>query len=211
MNTALTPVSNTVTHRFASLAPHYALSQISCTLPIHSPCSAIRHKLWIAVWNLKTSMSVVVRIRRESAAKRFLGLRVRIPPKHMDMRLLWVLCVVRSRSPVQRSPKVCGVSECDFEASTMMRHRFVSGCSCIKKLHSTRSDSCVPRNVGRSWKLWVLNTKVDLRQHNCWHLVNKYCYIRLPFSAIDNICKQYLPLQCTHFMCVMLIRLLLWV
>ena len=58
--------------------------------------------------------------RRRSASTRLLGLRVRIPP--MACTSAFCKCCVlsgRGLSFVQRSPIVCGVSECDHEASIM--------------------------------------------------------------------------------------------
>ena len=62
-------------------------------------------------------------LRRRSAAARLLGLRVRIPAR------AWISvsyeCNVFSegRYPVQKSPIECGVSECDFETSTVRLSR----------------------------------------------------------------------------------------
>ena len=60
--------------------------------------------------------------RRESAAAHLLGLRVRNRPEHRCLSLVTVVYCqmevsVSGRSLVQRSPTVCGVSECDRETS----------------------------------------------------------------------------------------------
>jgi hypothetical protein len=57
---------------------------------------------------------------------RLLGLRVRIPPGHVCLPLASVVCCqvevcAPVRSPVQKSPTECGVSEYDREASIKWR------------------------------------------------------------------------------------------
>src|SRR5262245_49125207 len=57
-------------------------------------------------------------LTRRSAAKRLLGLRVRVPPEvYMSVSCECLCCQVEvsatGRSLVQRSPTDCGVSECD--------------------------------------------------------------------------------------------------
>jgi hypothetical protein len=74
-------------------------------------------------------------LRRGSAAARLLGLRVRIPTGHC-LSLVSVVCyqVEVSESGwslVQRIPTDCGVSECDREASIMMRPWPTGGCYVI--------------------------------------------------------------------------------
>jgi hypothetical protein len=56
-------------------------------------------------------------------ATRTLGLLVRIPPGHVCLSLLSIVCCqvevsATGRSLVQGSPTKCGVSECDLETST---------------------------------------------------------------------------------------------
>jgi hypothetical protein len=68
------------------------------------------------------------------AAVRLLGFRVRIPPRHGRLTLVSVLsCQVEvsetSWSLVQRSPTVCGVSECDREASIHRRRNTDNSCN----------------------------------------------------------------------------------
>ena len=65
-------------------------------------------------------------LRFESAAARFLGLRVQSGRGHECLSLVSVVCCevevsVTCRSLVQRSPTESGVSECDREASIMMK------------------------------------------------------------------------------------------
>jgi len=66
---------------------------------------------------------------RSSAAARFLGLWVRIPPLawiSFSCVECWVLSgrgLCDGRSLVQRSPTECGGSECDLETSTIRRPR----------------------------------------------------------------------------------------
>ena len=65
-------------------------------------------------------------LRCGSVAARLLGLRVRIRPGHEYLSPVSVLCCqvevsAFGRPLVRRSSTVCGVSECDREASTMRR------------------------------------------------------------------------------------------
>jgi hypothetical protein len=70
------------------------------------------------------------------------------------MRLLWVSFIVSGRLLVQRSRNDCGVTKCNLEASKMMTCRFVRGSRGLEiKLHSARSNCCVPRKCVRSSKL----------------------------------------------------------
>jgi hypothetical protein len=61
--------------------------------------------------------------RLESAAACLLGLRVRIPPEAWVSLESVMFCLeeisATGRSPVQRNPTECGVSEGDLEASIM--------------------------------------------------------------------------------------------
>jgi hypothetical protein len=70
-------------------------------------------------------------LRLGSAATRLLGLRVRIPPEHVWLSLVSVMCCkvevsASSCSFVQRSPTECGVCEC--EASIMWKPWPTRGC-----------------------------------------------------------------------------------
>jgi len=135
MNTALTPVSNTVPHRFASLAPHYAVTQPNL---LHAP-----HSLSVLCYTPQTlnrrmkieNVNVVCRTDYAWVCGHSLPLIARSnhAQAHGYASLVSVV-VVRRRSPVQSSPTDSGVSECVFEASTMMRRKSVSGCSYIKKI-----------------------------------------------------------------------------
>ena len=73
-------------------------------------------------------------LRRGSAAARLLGLRVRIPPG-TRMSVCCVCCVFSCRglcvgliTRPEESYQVCGVSECDREASIMRGHWPTRGC-----------------------------------------------------------------------------------
>jgi hypothetical protein len=76
-------------------------------------------------------------LRRGSAAGRLLRLRVRIPPGTCLSVVNVVFCdaeVSASGSAlVQTSPTVCGVSECDGEASIVRRPWPTGGCCVMKK------------------------------------------------------------------------------
>ena len=78
-------------------------------------------------------------LRRRSVAACFLGLRVRIPRGHGCLSPVNVVCCqvevyVSGRSIIQRIPIECGVSECDSEASSILRRPWpTSGCCFMKK------------------------------------------------------------------------------
>jgi hypothetical protein len=77
-------------------------------------------------------------LRRESAAARLLGFRVRIPPGHGCLSLLSVLCFqvevfALGWSLVHRNPTECGVSEYDHKASTVKWSWPTRGCRATKK------------------------------------------------------------------------------
>jgi hypothetical protein len=72
-------------------------------------------------------------LRRLSAAARLLGLRVPISPGHGCLSLVSVVCCqvevsASGLSLVQRSPTICGVSECDREVSILRRPWPSKGC-----------------------------------------------------------------------------------
>ena len=78
-----------------------------------------------------------------SKAARLLGLRVRIPAgwggEHGNLSVVSVVfCHVKvsatGRSLVQRSPTDCGVSECNREASTIMKPWLTKGCQAKKSV-----------------------------------------------------------------------------
>jgi hypothetical protein len=63
-------------------------------------------------------------LRCGSSAPHVLGLWVRIPPEHGGFSFASIVCCqvevsASGRSLVQRSPTVCGVSECDLEVSIL--------------------------------------------------------------------------------------------
>jgi hypothetical protein len=77
-------------------------------------------------------------LRRRSVAVCFLGLWVRTPRGHGCLSPVTVVCCqvevsVSGRSLVQKIPTGCGVSECDSEASSIMRRPCpTSGCCFMK-------------------------------------------------------------------------------
>ena len=83
------------------------------------------------IWNLYPYLCLPIPLsapskRRGSEAARGMGLRVRIPPKHGCLSVVKDVCrqvevSASGRSPVQRRPIECGVSECGHEASIMRR------------------------------------------------------------------------------------------
>jgi hypothetical protein len=86
-------------------------------------------------------------LRRGSAAVRLLELWVRNPPGHGWVSLVSVVCCqvqvsASGRSPVQRSPTECGVSECNREASIMRWPWPTRGCCAMgeKNVLSTLVD-----------------------------------------------------------------------
>ena len=79
-----------------------------------------------------------------------LELRVRIPPVHVCLSVLSVVCCqvqvsVTGRSLVQRIPTKCGVSECDLETSTMRKPRPTRDCKAIIKGYNKARDVNVMR------------------------------------------------------------------
>ena len=65
-------------------------------------------------------------LRRGSAAALLLGLRARIPPEHGCWPVVIVVCCQEEVSAsgwslIQRSPALCGVSECALESSSRSR------------------------------------------------------------------------------------------
>ena len=74
---------------------------------------------------------------RGSGAVGLLGLWVRFPQgSRMSVSCQYYVLpevLATGRSPVQRSPTDCGVSECDREASTMRRSWPTMGCEAIQK------------------------------------------------------------------------------
>jgi hypothetical protein len=85
----------------------------------HSPPSVVELKnSWRCTSTLRAE-------RREAAATRLLGLRVRIPPAAWRSVVSVVCCELEvsasGRSIVQRSRTDCGVSECDHKAAVMRR------------------------------------------------------------------------------------------
>jgi hypothetical protein len=82
-------------------------------------------------------------LRHESTAARFLGLWVRIPQRGHGCRFFVnvVCCQVEvsamGRPLVQRGPTECGVSECDREASEVLRPWPTGGCRAMKKKNAT--------------------------------------------------------------------------
>jgi hypothetical protein len=113
---------------------------LSWATPIHSmPQSTDTATLYIRDSNDNTSRYRGPRgLRRETAAARLLGSRIRIPLGAWIS--LWVLCVVMCcevefsatcRSVIQRSPTECGV--CDREASIMTRPWPTRGCCTMGK------------------------------------------------------------------------------
>ena len=102
-------------------------------------------------------------LRRVSAAARFLGLLVRIPPRAWTFVVNVVCCQVEvsvsGLSLVQRSPTECGVSECDRESSTMMRSWSTGGC-CATVKRKTRPVNvslkrCITKAVNTYKRLWT--------------------------------------------------------
>jgi hypothetical protein len=93
----------------------------------------------------------------------------------MDIRLIWVLCVVRQRSlrRVTRPgvPAQCDVSECDREASTIRRPWTTSGC----------------RGTGTTE--WCLKYYVNTGSKNATgHLMQ---YMRFPQMSFGNLCLKW--------------------
>jgi hypothetical protein len=82
----------------------------------------------------KMPISVAARSKACVCGRSLCGISGSNPTGGMVISVLWVLCVcqVEDRSPVQRSPADCGMSECDVENSTMRRPRPPRGCRAIK-------------------------------------------------------------------------------
>ena len=84
-------------------------------------------------------------VRGGIAAVRFLGLRVRIPPRHGCLSVVTVVCCrvevsATGRSLIQSSPTEYGASQCDLETSTMSKPRPTGGCRAMKKKYIKYAD-----------------------------------------------------------------------
>jgi len=82
--------------------------------------AGIIHVIFISLMTITCRRLWPRSLRRKSAVSRLLGLRVRIPPVAL-MSVVGFVCLqvevtVTNRSLVQRSPTVCGVSQCDLNA-----------------------------------------------------------------------------------------------
>ena len=108
-------------------------------------------------------------LRRGSVAARLPGLWVRIPQCAWMLSLVSVVyCPVEvsesRKSPVQRSPTECGVSECDREASTV-RPWPVKGCRAMgKRSLMAHSESRGIDGIHR-----VSAFRVRSSRHTCMH------------------------------------------